>query len=136
MRFNTAVAAMMEFINSWQDSQGMAKEDISKFLQILAPFAPFITEELWGRLGFDLSIHNSEWPKYEPSLIEEEMVTIVVQVNGKLRDTIEIQNSRKAKIRKEIEKRARESERVQKYLEGREIKKVVFVSGKLINFVI
>ena len=136
MRFNTAVATMMEFINSWQDSQGMAREDISRFLQILAPFAPFITEELWGRLGFDPSIHHSEWPKYEPSLIEEERLTIAVQVNGKLRDTIEIQNNRKAKIRREVEKRARESERVQKYLEGREIKRVVFVSGKLINFVI
>ncbi len=135
MRYNTAIAAMMEFLNAWQDQGVMAKEDVAKFLQILAPFAPFMAEELWLRLGFPFSIHTSTWPEYNPSLIEEEMMTIVIQVNGKLRDQVIVQSA-KSKVQSEIEEMALKSERVQKFIEGKKIKKVIFVSGKLINFVV
>jgi leucyl-tRNA synthetase len=133
--YNTAVAAMMEFSNAWQDGGSLSEDDAAKFLQILAPFAPFITEELWAKLGNQFSIHISLWPKYEPELIAAEEVTLVVQVNGKVRDQIVVQSS-KSKVQSEIEKLARQSEKVQKYLEGQTIKKIVFVPGKLINFVV
>jgi leucyl-tRNA synthetase len=133
--YNTAVAALMEFSNAWQDGGDLAKEEAGMFLQILAPLAPFITEELWTRLGNEFSIHASLWPKYEPELIVAEEVTLVVQVNGKVRDQLIVQSS-KSKVQSEVEKLARQSEKVQKYLVGKEIKKVIFVSGKLINFVV
>ncbi|PIV01616.1 leucine--tRNA ligase [Candidatus Shapirobacteria bacterium CG03_land_8_20_14_0_80_39_12] len=135
MKFNTAVAAMMEFINVWQGSPGMAKEDIGKFLQILAPFAPFITEELWQKLGNSFSVHNSAWPEFEAKLIEEDSVTVAVQVGGKLRGTVEIPAA-VSKTQNEVEKEAKENSLVKKYLEGQTIKKVIFVPGKLVNFVI
>jgi len=135
-KFNTAVAAMMEFINFWQDDpKGLTKEDAGKFLQILAPFAPYMTEELWEKSGHQFSIHTSGWPAYEEKLIKEETATIVVQVNGKLREKLAV-SSQLSAIRSEVENLAKTSERVKKYLEGNRIKKVVFVPGKLINFVI
>jgi len=135
MRFNTAIAAMMEFINSWQEEGNLFQEEAADFLQILAPFAPYLTEELWEKLGNQFSIHITSWPEYDPDLIKEGSVTVVVQVNGKLRDKLEVRSD-KCEVRNEIEKLAQESERVKKYLEGNKIKKVIFVPGKLINFVI
>jgi leucyl-tRNA synthetase len=134
-RFNTAVAAMMEFINAWTAGGNLSKEDVSKFLQLLAPFAPFLTEELWERLGNNFSIHTTDWPEYNPDLTLEEMATIVVQVNGKLRDSLEVEIS-EANDQARVEELAKASDKVQKHLEGKEIKKVIFVPGKLINFVI
>lgn len=135
MKFNTAVAAMMEFINAWQETGSLSKKDTNTFLQILAPFAPYITEELWEKLGNKFSIHQSAWPKYDPSLIAEETVTIAIQVNGKLRGTINVQFSM-ANDQLKVEKLARKSGRIKKYLEGNKIKKIIFVPGKLINFVV
>lgn len=134
-RFNTAVAALMEFINAWTAGGSLFKEDVSKFLQLLAPFAPFLAEELWERLGNSFSIHTTTWPEYNPELILEEMVTIVVQVNGKLRDSLEVETS-EANDQARVEELAKASDKVQKHLEGKEIKKVIFVPGKLINFVV
>jgi leucyl-tRNA synthetase len=134
-KFNTAIAAMMEFVNDWTRAGEIAKEDLAKLLQILAPFAPFVTEELWERVGQVFSIHNSGWPQYDSSLIQAETVTVVVQVNGKLRDQITVQSA-ESKEQGAIESLAKESERVKRYLEGKEIKKVIFVPGKLINFVV
>ena len=136
MKFNTAVAAMMEFINVWQDDKdGLAKEDQKKFLIILAPLAPFIAEELWSRLGETTSIHQQSWPEYDKGLLEEEDVIVVVQVNGKVRGQLKVQSS-KCKVQSEIEILAKKEPRVLKYLEGKEIRKVIFVPGKLMNFVI
>ncbi|HNP89038.1 MAG: Leucine--tRNA ligase [Microgenomates group bacterium ADurb.Bin219] len=136
MKFNTAVAAMMEFVNVWQEENSeLAKEDTGKFLQILAPFAPYLAEELWERLGNNFSIHATNWPEYDKVLIREEMVTVVVQVNGKLREKLTIDNE-KREAKDEIEKLAKESERVRKYLADKKIRKVIFVPGRLINFVV
>ncbi len=134
-RYNTAIAAMMEFSNAWQTEGSLSKDEVAKFLQILAPFAPFITEELWLKLGNQFSIHLSLWPKYDPELIFTEEVTLVVQVNGKVRDQIVVQSS-KSLDQSEVEKLAYQSEKVQRYLAGQEVKKAVFVPGKLINFVV
>lgn len=134
MKFNTAIAAMMEFVNLWQkDKNGLSKEDVKKFLLILAPFAPHITEELWSKLGNKFSIHQQKWPEYDPDLIVEKVVTIAVQVNGKLRSTIQVERS-KCKVQNEVVAIAKNNEKVKRYLADREIKKTIFVPGKLINF--
>ena len=133
MKFNTAVAAFMEFVNGWsKGGQGLVKDDIKLFLRTLAPFAPFICEELWANLGEKESIHLQMWPKYDKSLLKEDLVTLVVQVNGKVRAKLDvpIQISEK-----DVRSRVEELENVKKYLEGKKIKKVVFVKGKLINLV-
>jgi len=136
MKFNTAVAAMMEFVNVWQEeNSGLTKEDTGKFLQILAPFAPYLTEELWERLGNNFSIHATNWPEYDEALIREEMATVVVQINGKLREKLTVSNENR-EAKDQIEKLAKENERVRKYLADKKIKKVIFVPGKLINFVV
>ncbi|MBU2577811.1 class I tRNA ligase family protein, partial [Patescibacteria group bacterium] len=134
-KYNTAVAAMMEFINNWQALGNLSKKDALTFVKIMAPFAPFIAEELWFKFGGDFSVHTSVWPEYDPKLIEEERVTIAIQVNGKLRDTLEIDFSLAVK-QEEVEKGAKTSEKIKKYLENKEIKKTIFVPGKLINFVV
>jgi len=143
MKFNTAVAAMMELVNEMsnvppeadQMSNEQWGEAVEKLLLILAPFAPHITEELWEKLGNKFSIHQQKWPEYDPQLIQEEIVTIVVQVNGKVRDKLKVK-SQKSKVKSEVEKLSQQSEKIKKYLVSKEIKKVIFVPGKLINFVV
>jgi len=136
LRFNTAIAAMMEFTNDWDNGGNyLKKEDALLFLKILAPFAPYITEELWAKLGEKFSIHQSDWPKADARLAKEERVTVVVQVNGKLRERLELSASI-AQKRAQVVKEARESKKVQKYLKRKRIKKTVFVPGKLVNFVV
>lgn len=139
LRFNTAVAAMMEFSNVWMSAPpagGLSKQDAEVFLRLLAPFAPHITEELWSEvLKNKFSIHQQPWPKYDPKLAQEEKVEIVVQVNGKLRDRLELESER-AGEQETVEKLARESEKVKTYLANKKIKKTIFVPGKLINFVV
>jgi len=136
LRFNTAIAALMEFINfAIKSKKNVDKETLKKFLIALSIFAPFTSEELWNRIGEDSSVHNQSWPKVEKKYLEEERLTIAVQIDGKLRDTISIQNS-KVKNQDEVKKLARDSEKVNKHLEGKKIKKVLYVPGKIINFVI
>jgi len=136
LRFNTAVAAMMEFSNTWMQKGSLSKADAEVFLRLLAPFAPHITEELWVEtLGNKFSVHIQPWPKHDPKLAKEERAEIVVQVNGKLRDRLELESER-AGEQETVEKLARQSEKVQNYLQGKKIKKTIFVPGKLINFVI
>jgi len=160
LRYNTAIAHIMEYVNeisnvktpskiSDEILQGkqisnLPKEIFENLLLLLAPFSPFMTEELWFRLSqFDQlvkldqypSIHQVAWPKYNPKYLEEETVTIAVQVNGRLRDTFQVESS-KCKVQSEIEEIARRSPKVQKYLDGQTVKKVIFVPGRLLNFVV
>jgi len=131
---------MMEFINEWERSsnikhQTLSKEDAKKFLQILAPFAPFTTEEIWHEVfGEKESIHLSQWPKVETEVVVDEEITIPVQVNGKLRATIKVKHET-CNVEREIEKVALENERVRKYLEGKKYK-AIYVKGKILNLVI
>jgi len=150
LKFNTAVAAMMEFSNAWMQKGNLSKTDAELFLRLLAPFAPHITEELYYQLdpkpyreatssaytlGAKYSIHQQPWPKFDPKLTREEKVEIVIQVNGKLRDRLKLE-SQKAGEQETVENLAKESEKVKKYLQGKKVKKTIFVPGKLINFVV
>jgi leucyl-tRNA synthetase len=129
MRFNTAVAAMMEFINAWNESV-LSKDDAKKFLKILAPFCPHIAEELWDSKE---SIFQQGWPKYDEKLIRKETFELVIQVNGKVRDKVEVDAGIS---KKEAQKLALERERVQKWLGTKKPKKIIFVKGRLVNVVV
>jgi len=110
-------------------------------LKLIAPFAPYVSEELWQKIVIDSdsqvyrSIHLSKWPEYDERYLKEEEAVIAIQINGKMRDTIKYQKS-KVKNQKDVEKLARGSERVRKYINGKVIRKVIFVPGKILNFVI
>lgn len=128
-KFNTTIAALMEFSNSWSKAN-LSNDDLKRFLQVLAPFAPFISEEIWHSLGEKTSIHISSWP--EAVEVRDEMVKLVVQVNGKTREVVEIKAD-EAKDQAVVEELTRANPRILKWLEGGE--RVVFVPGRLINFV-
>lgn len=143
IKFNTAVAAFMEFVNlAWARKKEVGKETLRTLLLLLAPFAPHLAEELWYHLdpkSYTLdpkfSIHTQDWPKYEDGQTREEKTTVVICVNGRLRDKLEIQQS-KAQNQKMIESLAFQSPKVKKYLQQQKVAKTVFIPGKLINFVI
>ena len=133
MHFNTAISALMILATEMQKAHAVSKEDFKIFLQILAPFAPHITEELWTMLGEKKTINLSEWPKWDESLIQDEEFKIVVQVNGKVRGELMVM---KDEAEEEIKKKSLENENILKYTEGKEVKRVVYVKNKLINIVV
>ncbi|MFH0864256.1 MAG: leucine--tRNA ligase [Candidatus Gottesmanbacteria bacterium] len=151
LKFNTAIASMMEFINSWaKPGMFLSKKDAKTFLQILAPFAPHITEELFHYLdpksytlnpkSYTLnpkySIHQTKWPKTQRAKVTgDEKVTIIIEVNGRVRDKVSSEQ-KVVSSRQETEKIAQKSIKIKKYLAGKKIKQVIFVPGKLINFVV
>jgi len=131
MKFNTAVSTMMIFVNEAQ-KQGITKDELEKFLIILAPFAPHIAEELWAQLGNKESIFKQFWPSYDVNLIKDEIIKLAVQVNGKLRDTIEVA----ADISdNEVKEKALASEKLKKWVDGKEIAKIIVVQNRLVNVV-
>ena len=132
-KFNTAVSALMILVNEMEKEQAIPITYYQSLLILLSPFAPHITEELWYQLGHEDSIHNQVWPKYDSKLVKEETITLIVQINGKVRDKIEVE----ADISEEKAKKLTlEREKVKKWIEGKETKKIVFVPGKLINIVV
>jgi leucyl-tRNA synthetase len=102
-------------------------------LLLLAPTAPHLAEELWQRLGYKYSIHNQSWPAWDEALVARDEFTLVVQVNGKVRDRLTAPVSI---AEAEAKKIAGEQEKVRSYLEGREVVKVIYVPGKLVNIVV
>jgi leucyl-tRNA synthetase len=144
-KFNTAISSLMELINSIFQTDEEIKEknikasgewiskiDFEKFLVILSPFAPHLAEELWGKLGNTESIFKSNWPGYDPKLIVDELLTVAVQINGKIRDQLLVARGAKEQ---EVLKLARESEKTKKYLENNKIVKVIYVPDKLLSLV-
>ncbi len=132
-KFNTAISAMMILANAMEKEEKINKEAYEKFLIILAPFAPHLTEEIWSGLGYGESIFKETWPKYDPDLIFDEKIKLVLQVNGKVRDTIEAD----ADITEEEAKKiALASEKIKKWIEDKEVLKTVYVKGKLVNIVV
>lgn len=135
LKFNTAVAKMMEYVNYVYKENGatLNQEHAGKFIKILSPFAPHIAEEIWQKLGNDTLISDEKWPEIDESKIVKFEQTIVVQVNGKVRAKLTVDpNIGKG----EIEAMALEQENVQKFLQGKEPKKVIYVPGKLVSVVV
>ncbi len=133
MRFNTAISAMMIMASEMEKNKSVEKEDYKKFLQILAPFAPHCTEELWHNLGEKSSINLSKWPKWDERLLIDSELKIILQVNSKVRAEIFVPSDEKEE---DIKKRALANESVLKFTEGKEIKKIIYVKNKLVNIVV
>lgn len=131
LKCNTPVAAMMEFVN-YVFHKNLTPEQKKKFLIILAPFAPHISEDLWEKTGGDFSVHLQSWPTFEGVDLEDEEVMVVVQVNGKVRDNLKVS---KNISEQEITGLAKKSEKVSRHLEGKQITKTVFIPQKVLNFV-
>ncbi len=137
MRFNTAISAMMVFSNEASAWQTKPFSVMRTFLQLLAPFAPHLAEELWARLHATFghvapSLTYAVWPQFDPALLIEDEIEIPVQVNGKLRDVIKVPT---AADNASIEAAAKASEKVKAFIDGKTIKKVVVVPKKLVNIV-
>ncbi|MFA5352511.1 MAG: leucine--tRNA ligase, partial [Candidatus Gracilibacteria bacterium] len=131
--FNTAISQMMIFVNEATGEKEFPRAFAEKFLLLLAPFAPHFTEELWEKLGNKTSIHSQPWPAFDAKLTIDSTITLAIQINGKLRDTIEVA----ADISKEEAiKLAKASPNAAKWLEGNAIKKEIYVTGKLVSFVV
>jgi len=140
--FNTAIAAIMEFTNGLHRIMEASPDAFNTYeghgaikalVLLLAPFAPFIAEELWEELGGEYSVHQQPWPEYDPELARSERITMVAQVNGKVRDRIEVDANISEEEMKEV---ALSSPKVLRFIEGREVRKVVVVPGKLVNIVV
>ena len=133
LRFNTAISAMMILVNEMEKQKNILNSQFSILNSLLAPFAPHIAEELWQQLGHKDSIFLEKWPEYDSKLVKDEEITLIIQINGKLRDQIKAP----AGVKEEEAKRlALESKKVIKYMEGKNIQKVIFVKDRLINFVV
>ena len=136
MAFNTAISAMMVFINEAEDfakAGGLPKEYLVKFVQCLAPFAPHLGEELWEFLGGEKTLSYEPWPVYDPAALVEDEIEIPVQVMGKLRGRVKIPA---AATPPEMEAAAKADAEVMKFLEGKTIVKVIAVPKRMVNFVV
>ncbi len=134
VKFNTPIAAFMEFINFAVDNkEHVGKDVIEKAVILLAPFAPHISEELWRQLGYKDSVHHQKWPQYDEKMIKDEKVVLIIQVNGKARDKMEIE----ADIsEEEVKKLSLAQEKIKVRIGDKKIKKTIFVPNQLINFVV
>jgi len=132
-RFNTAIAKMMEFVNLARKQQLLPREVAEKFVLVLAPFAPHIAEELWQRLGHAGTLAYQPWPKADPDWLQSDEMTMTVHINGKRRAEIQVDRSLQ---QDRIEEIAKGVAGVADKLEGQVIRKVIFVPGKLVNFII
>lgn len=140
-KYNTAIATMMKLTNELYELK--AKDHfgdrtnwqftLESLVALVAPFAPHIAEELWHQLGHDTSVHRDSWPQWDDAYLVSDTITIIVQVNGKLRAKLEVA---KDIAKEEIEKLALESENVQAFTGGKQPKKVIYVAGKLVNLVV
>ncbi len=133
LRFNTAIAKMMELINEISKEEKISGEYYGLLILILSPFAPHMCEEIWQTLGCKSCLALEKWPEYDEKLAKDSEITLAVQVNGKLRDTLEVSAEISESEAKDL---ALTSEKVQKWLNGREPKKVIYVKGKLVSIVI
>jgi len=131
LRYNTAIAALMEYSNGFLKNPP-TKEQFNTLLILLSPFAPHLTEELWGKLGNKGSVHEQPWPTYDAKALEEKIVRLVVQVNGRVRDILEVSPGIKEK---EAVALALKQEKIKKWFPTGKPKNIVFVKGKLLNLV-
>jgi leucyl-tRNA synthetase len=143
LNFNTAISAIMELTNevysylnnrSAEDTNAsLIKEVAENIVLLLAPFAPFITEELWEYFGYEENVHSAEWPEYREKALKKDEITIVIQVNGKVRDKINIAADTSEE---EVKEQIMEEEKIQSYLDDGNLVKTIYIPKKLVNLVI
>ena len=139
-QFNTIVSGLMELLNEMIKAKSLGAagtpawdEAVDIYLRMLAPVAPHISEELWARLGKPYSIHTQSWPEVDEAAAAEEEITLAVQVNGKLRDRITVPAG---VSEAEAKAKALSSEVVQRYLNGKDPRQVIYVAGRLVSIVV
>lgn len=134
-QFNTSLSRIMEYTNTLvkYESNGIPRKYIEHLLLLLAPFAPFITEELWSNIGNAFSIHNMSYPEYDASKLVEDTINIAVQVNGKLRGTISVKMDEEKEKILEI---CKAQENIKKHIEGKTIIKEIVIPNKIVNIVV
>jgi leucyl-tRNA synthetase len=140
-KFNTAIAHMMETLNALDDlvesstdpSESVADQELRTLCQILAPYAPFTAERCWEMSGSEKSVHHTRWPEYDPSLELEELVTVAIQVNGKLRGTVNVPHQTPES---EIRSLAESQPGIEKFLIDKKLTKVIYVPMRTMNFVV
>ncbi|RCJ20961.1 leucine--tRNA ligase [Nostoc sp. ATCC 43529] len=132
LKYNTAIAALMEYLNALQLKPSLCEVELKSYLLMLAPFAPHLTEELWHQIGESSSIHQQTFPQANPEFLTQEQVTITVQINGRKRATILLSPSASQQEAIAI---AKQTQSVQRYLENQEISRVVYVPGRILNLV-
>jgi leucyl-tRNA synthetase len=138
--FNTSISALMELSNALSEylssgnfSRQVATETLEALLKLLHPFAPHLTEELWERLGHRELLLKTAWPVADPELMREDIITVVIQVNGKLRGQLEVPQ---AAQEEQVVAEARSNAKVLKFIEGKKVVKTIYVPGKLVNLVV
>lgn len=132
LHFNTAISQMMVFVNEGYKADKLPKAYIEGFVKLLSPIAPHMSEELWSLLGYKGTIAYEPWPAYDESKLVEDEIEIVVQIMGKVRAKI---NVAKDISKEDLEKRALKDETIQERIEGKTVRKVIVVPGKLVNIV-
>ena len=133
LHFNTAISQLMVFVNDCYKADSLPLEYVEGFVKLIAPIVPHIAEELWTKLGHVGSIAYAKWPTYDESKLVENVVEIVVQVNGKVRQHLQVA---KDASREELQTLALNDDKIKQELAGKEVKKVIAVPGKLVSIVV
>lgn len=131
--FNTAISQMMIFVNHFTPKERRPRKAFEPFVLVLAPFAPHIAEELWTKLGHKESLTHTNYPEFDSKYLIEDEITIIVQVNGKLRGEFKVQRDA---VESEILSKAKNLEKVKPFIDGKTLKKEIFIKGKLVNLVV
>ncbi len=133
MKFNTSVSTFMTMVNEFSKAKKINKKEFETFIQLLNPFAPHMTEELWERLGHTDSLAYKPWPKYDEAKTIDDLINLPIQVNGKLRANIDIQ---KDEDKESVKEKVHKNEKIKAYLEGKELVKEIYVPNRIYNIVI
>lgn len=133
MKFNTCISTFMSMVNEFSKAKKINKKEYETFLQLLNPFAPHMTEEIWERLGHKEYLAYLPWPKYDEAKTIDELINLPIQINGKLRANIDI---KKDEENEKVKEQVHNSEKIKAYIEGKEIIKEIYVQNKIYNIVI
>jgi leucyl-tRNA synthetase len=133
LSYNTAIAAMMEMLNTIRESNVHEHHLVEELVVMLAPFAPHFAEECWERLGHAESVFDARWPAYDPALLVDDVAEVVVQVNGKTRSRVRVMRDALEGV---VVGAAKADPQVAKFLDGKELAKVVYVPNRLLNLVV
>ena len=133
MKFNTAVSTFMTMLNEFTKAKKINRAEYKTFLQLLNPFAPHMTEEIWSQIGEEKEISQTPWPTYDEAKTIDDEIEVPVQINGKVKATVVVPKDADESI---VEKAVAENETVNKLIEGKDIVKKIYVKGRIYNIVV
>jgi leucyl-tRNA synthetase len=134
--YNTAIAKLMELVNELEKRKvEWCSTDVEILLRLLAPFAPYISEELWREMGHQDSIHVQQWPMADKKYLVDEQITLVISINGKVRDQLVVSQEESTDKTKMLSM-AKEAIKIKPWLDGKQVVKEIFVPGRMVNLVV